>query len=457
MKAGKLTSAGLAALLMAAVFTGCGSSEGDKTASGGNGDAAASTADAAKTDNAAGDKTVLEVLTHRTDRVDDGSLDELTKAFEDANNCDVKYVAYQDYTGNVATRMGTDDYGDVLMIPDDVELKDLSNFFEPIGTYDELSKKYRWVDRKMDSEKNVYGIAYGGNAVGILYNKKVWKDAGVNELPKTPDEFLADLKLIADNTDAIPYYTQYKDASWTITQWQSLVLSASGNENYENDLLTKKLDLFAEDGGYYPVYKLMFDLFSSPDLIEEDHMTTEWESSKVWMGEGKIGTMVMGSWAVAQFQEKAEDPSVIGYMPVPITAPDGKQYAETSSDYCVGVNVHSKNKELAKKYVEWFVGESGFAAKEGMIPTTIDSALPDNLSEFSGAQFFEKAATPEELIGKFDEIDTKSGVSVGGGDTDNFKIKLAEAAFAGKGEDEFKSIIAAESEKWAKARDEVLG
>ena len=165
----------------------------------------------------------------------------------------------------------------------------------------------------------------------------------------------------------------------------------------------------------------------------------------------------MGSWAVAQFQEQAEDPSVIGYMPVPITAADGNQYAETTSDYCLGVNKNSDNKELAKAYVEWFVGESGFAANEGMIPTTIDSPLPDNLSEFENAVFFEKAVTPEELLGKFDEIDTKSGISVWGGDTDNFKIKLAEAAFAGKGEDEFKSIIDAENKKWASARDEIMG
>ncbi len=444
MKASKITSAAIAAVMSlsaAAMFSGCGDS--------------ASGSKSGKTTKDG--KAILEVLTNRTDRVDDGSLDELTKAFEEAHNCDVQYVGYQDYTGTVATRMGTEDYGDVLMIPDEVELTDLANFFEPLGTYDELSAKYRWVDKKMDADKNIYGLAYGGNAVGVLYNKQIWSDAGITSTPKTPDEFLADLKLIADNTDAIPYYTQYKDASWTITQWQSLVLSASGDAEYENKLLTDKLDLFAEDGGYYPVYKLMYDLFSTPELIEEDHMTTEWESSKVWMGEGKIGTMVMGSWAIAQFQEQAEDPSVIGYMPVPITAPDGNQYAETTGDYCVGVNKNSANKELAKEYVEWFVGESGFAAKEGMIPTTIDSELPDNLSEFSGAIFFEKAAVPEELIGKFDEIDTKSGVSVWGGDTDNFKIKLAEAAFAGKGESEFTSIIEAESKKWADARDEVLG
>ena len=64
--------------------------------------------------------------------------------------------------------MGTDDYGDVLMIPDDVELNDLSNFFEPIGTYDEVNSTYRCADKKMDKDKNVYGISYGGNAVGVL-------------------------------------------------------------------------------------------------------------------------------------------------------------------------------------------------------------------------------------------------------------------------------------------------
>ena len=92
-----------------------------------------------------------------------------------------------------------------------------------------------------------------------------------------------------------------------------------------------------------------------------------------------------------------------------------------------------------------------------MIPASVDAPLPDNLSGFSDAEFFEKASVPEELIGKFNEIDTRSGVGVWSGDTDNFKIKLAEAAFAGKGEDEFNSIIDAENKKWADARDEILG
>ena len=147
-------------------------------------------------------------------------------AFEAANNCVVEYQGFTDYTTDVPTMMNTTDYGDVLMIPGTVKIEELSNFFEPLGSYDELKDKYNWIDNKM-YDGVVYGIPHLGSvAGGICYNKRIWAEAGVTELPKTPEEFLAALKLIDENTDAIPYYTNYADASWTLVQWASLVNSA---------------------------------------------------------------------------------------------------------------------------------------------------------------------------------------------------------------------------------------
>ena len=53
------------------------------------------------------------------------------------------------------------------------------------------------------------------NAQGIVYNKKVFEEAGVTELPKTPTEFIEALQKIKDNTDAIPLYTNFA-AGWTM-------------------------------------------------------------------------------------------------------------------------------------------------------------------------------------------------------------------------------------------------
>lgn len=77
-----------------------------------------------------GEKITLKVLTHRTDRKDDGSLDKMTDAFEEKYNCTVEYQSFKSYADDVSTMMSTKEYGDVLMIPDTVKLADLSNFFE---------------------------------------------------------------------------------------------------------------------------------------------------------------------------------------------------------------------------------------------------------------------------------------------------------------------------------------
>lgn len=48
-----------------------------------------------------------------------------------------------DYAGELATRMQTTEYGDVLMIPDAVPSSAFSKYFEPFGTVEELSDKYQ--------------------------------------------------------------------------------------------------------------------------------------------------------------------------------------------------------------------------------------------------------------------------------------------------------------------------
>lgn len=449
----KKAMAGILAASSLLSLTAC---SGDESSVSSSNSSAANNSSTANTNSTpTGEALTLKVLTHRTDRIEDGSLAEMTKAFEEANNCKVEYQGFTDYANDVSTMMSTSDYGDVLMIPDTVKIKDLGNFFEPLGTLDELKDTYYWADKKM-YDNTVYGIAHLGSvAGGICYNKRIWSEAGITELPTTPEEFIEDLKLIRDNTDAIPYYTNYADASWTLVQWAALVNSASGSSTYENDILTSKRDLFVEGDAYYEVYKMMFDVFSDPTLYEEDPMTTDWEGCKAAINEGKIATMVMGSWAVSQFQEAGENADDIGYMPAPFNV-DGQQYAESAPDYCMGVNKNRSDdiKELGKKYITWFVEESGFAQKEGSICALKGSSLPDYLSDFADCELFITEGAPDGLVGVWDAINNDSEVGTWQGDADNFKIKMAEAAFAGKGEDAFKEIVESTNAKWNATRDE---
>lgn len=445
MKAKKIFAAALALSMAAVTMASCGSSDGK------------SSSKSDKKDGGSSSGATIEVLTHRTDLDQNGKLAEMTKAFEEANDCTVKYVSYTNYADDVSTRMSTDDYGDVLMIPDSVELKDLGNFFEPIGSYDDMKEEWDCIDSKM-YDGTVYGVPTALNlAGGILYNKQVFADAGIDTLPTTPDDFIADLQKIADNCEGvIPLYTNFSD-SWTLAQWQGLVVSASGDPSYETNLLINKSDLFEEGGAYYEVYKMMYDIMSNKALHEEDPTTTDWEGCKPALAQGKIGTLVLGSWSVAQFRDAASqagaDPDNIGYMPMPANV-DGTQYAQISADYCMGVNVNSDQKELSKKFIEWYCGESGLQTEEMAICAKKGSPLPDFMN---GVTTFVKDPEPEEYAGKFNEIDKTSEVGTWDTDTANFKVKLCEAAFAGEGEDSFNKIIKEANDKWNSARDSILG
>ncbi|MGN1135678.1 MAG: ABC transporter substrate-binding protein [Oscillospiraceae bacterium] len=468
----KTAAAAVAVLMACSVFAGCGSNTGDTAST-----TAATTTKAADTaaDNSNGgtaDTTeaaeantelsgTIKVLHHRTDRDQDGTMAKLTEGFNALYpNVTVEYQSFTDYANDITTMLQADNYGDALMTPQAIKQAELPNFFESFGSFDELDSRYYWL-KDYVADGQVYALPTAGTASGLLYNKKVWADAGITSLPTTTDEFMDCLRKIADNTDAIPYYTNYA-AGWTIAQWQSLVLSAAGDPEYNIKLLTEKQDLFSDGSPFDAVYRTLFDIYSNPALHEEDPSTTDWEGCKPAFAQGKIGTMVLGSWAISQFQEAAvnagEDPANVGFMPFPNSV-NGQLYSASSNDYMMSVNKNSQNKDAAMAYVRWFCDDSGFAQNEGMISGLKGAPMPETLSAFEdlGVELFVEAAFPEELVGKYDEIAKDSEVDPWGDATTNFKVRMAEAAFKGEGEDAYKKICDDTNAAWNASRDKILG
>lgn len=449
----------LAALMI--LSSGCGTSSGSGTIQQTEAPAADDTAAAAPAEPVDdSEKTVLTVLTHRIDRVavedgGDGSLVEMTKPFEEANNCIVKYISVTEYPTVVPEMVQAGgEYSDVLMIPDAIKLKDLGEYFEPLGDYKTLSDKYNCVNQKMYND-TVYGLSHVCTILGgICYNKRVWADAGITELPVSPEEFLTDLRLIRDNTDAIPFYTNYKDGFWTFVQYQAMVIPASGNPNYLNDILINGEDIFVPGGAFYEVYKLFFDILSDPTLIESDPQNTDWDGSKGMINRGEIATMVMGSWAVSQFMEADVNHDDIGYMPAPFTY-DGRQFGQIGADYCLGINknIPDERKELGKKYITWFIEESGFAEKEGGVSTLKKIELPPHFEAFTNCFTFATVDAPDGLVGVWDAIDNESGLGTNTGDPGNFKLEIAAAALEGKDFSAVEEIFAENNRRWAETRD----
>lgn len=192
-------------------------------------------------------KADLKFLTHKTDVIDT-KFQEYIKEFQKMYpNVNIEYEGVTDYANGVTTRLSTGDWGDICMVPTTVDKDELENYFTSFGSYKTLSESYDFVDN-LKYEDDVYGIPSMANVQGIVYNKAVFEEAGITELPKTPDEFLEDLQKIKDNTDAIPLYTNFA-ADWTMNAWDAYIDgNATGDPDFANEGRTKGKDPFADHG-----------------------------------------------------------------------------------------------------------------------------------------------------------------------------------------------------------------
>lgn len=362
----------------------------------------------------------LHFLTHRTDSIDNQFAEYIAAFQEMYPNINIEYEGITDYANDVTTRLSTGDWGDICMIPTTVSKDDLGDYFLPMGDTDTLSQTYTLLDN-FSYDGLSYGIPSMANIQGVVYNKAVFEEAGVTEVPTTPDEFLDALQAIKDNTDAIPLYTNFA-AGWTMSAWDAYIDGcATGDPNFVNEGLTKGENPFADRGdetGPYAVYNTLYEAVSR-GLTEDDPTTTDREGSKGMINNGEIGCMVLGSWALPQMQAAGDHADDIAYMPFPISI-DGEQYTTEGPDYFYGINVNSSEDEqiAAMCYIKYLVEETDYAETQGGVDCLVDAEFPEALAAFQTDTVHiivnEPAAAGEETLQSDVNNDSELGINVSG-------------------------------------------
>lgn len=421
-----------AAAAFALVFTGCSGA-------------------ASSSDQSGGEITgEITVLTNRTDLVD-SDLPAYAKKFEAKYpGTSVKFEAVQNYDQDVVTRLAGGAAGDVLALPNGLTESQVKQYFAPLGKTDDMSKKFRFAS-EYSYDGDTYAISLGGVASGMVVNKKVFEDAGVTTPPKTPEEFLDALKAVKDNTDAIPYYTNYKDG-WPVTFFDNERAIMGDPDILETWADQKTL---WDEGKYaYIADGLLYNIVHDK-LSEDDPLTTNWEQSKSDIATGKIGSMLLGSWAVPQMKTAATDagadPDDIAFWPFPYQT-DGTFRSKISGDRVSAVSATSKNQATAKAWIEWMNTESGFAQDQGAIPVAIDSELPQAIQDFadSGVELVELAPAVKNA-GKEAEIYRTAEI-----DGTIYRQQLIDIA-RGAAPGDWDSFTADMNKRWGDAQAEVMG
>ena len=125
--------------------------------------------------------TTIHVFNQRTDMAEasypgknwDAYIADFNKMYP---NITVEIETDTNYSDDSILRLQSGDWGDIMMIPA-VDKVDLSTYFLPYGTLDEMSKQIRFANT-WDYDGLVYGVPSTGNAQGTLYKLCRWMANG---------------------------------------------------------------------------------------------------------------------------------------------------------------------------------------------------------------------------------------------------------------------------------------
>lgn len=170
----KLIALGMAGTLTAALLAGCGSAASSAASSGSADSTTAPASSAAEAEGLNYSKLTvgtdgtdlnasLKILTNRTDLIEDGTFDKYISEFnEKYPNISIKYEGMTDYANDMTTRLTSNDWGDICMVPTTIPLTELGDYFEPLCSVSDIENDYNFASNR-SFDGTVYGIPSTGN------------------------------------------------------------------------------------------------------------------------------------------------------------------------------------------------------------------------------------------------------------------------------------------------------
>lgn len=237
-------------------------------------------------------------------------------------------------------------------------LKPLVNggFIEPLNRadFDKLGYLTGALESNVYNGK-LYGIPVSADLWVIYYNKKLFKDAGIDKLPTTIDELLA----VAGKLKAkgiVPMSTDGKDAWPLCVTFDQLAWRISGDAALPSKAIARQAK-FTD-----PVFVQAATELSrmiKAGLFQDDLMVSDYGASRNLFGQGRAAMYLMGSWELGLGADKTfsdEFRANVDAFKFPLVA-GGKGKTDDLFAWFGGnyvVSAASKHKAIGLKYLQFY-------------------------------------------------------------------------------------------------------
>lgn len=364
-----------------------------------------------KADTKAGsDKAVTITFWHTFNPQEQPTIQEIVKEFQEKNpniKIDMQAVPFADAQNKFITAAQGGNAPDVIRA--DVGWTPQFAALGLLASIDDLLKpedKADYMEGAMAYnifKGKTYGIPQTSDALGLLYNKKLFKEAGI-EPPKTMDELLTAAQKLT-NKEKGQYGIRIPNGDGYFVQPFIWAFGGGLIDNDRNILINNSRSVSG--------LQFALDLKDKYGVAPKDiDFANEYQNILEGFKTGRYAMIINGPWATADILSGSEfkDTENFGILPIP-TGPDGKTGSPIGGhNYLISAN--SKNREAAYKFIEFLNSKESQAkltARNNTIPTHKSAYdLPDvkNNRYVSDFRFVLEKATSRPVIPEIGQIYT---------------------------------------------------
>ncbi|WP_203790585.1 ABC transporter substrate-binding protein [Paractinoplanes rishiriensis] len=313
--------------------------------------------------------------------VDQGSIEDVIKAFEAANpGVKVTFTTSgaDQYQAQIRTQLASGTAPDVMTVWPGNGNPGTTYVLAKPGYLLDLSDQ-PWAAKLPDSFKTVaqyegktYNALFGLNGIGAVYNDEALQKSGL-KAPTTWTELLAFCRDAAGK--GTPAYALGIQDNW-VTQLVLYALAATvvfGPDRDFNTKLAAGQTTFA--GSSWTQAMAKYQEMSKAGCFQKNPLGTSYEASQTLAATGKTLGIVQGNWIISLLKQK--NPSGKFTMTaLPATDDPAAFLMPAAAGAGYGVNAKAKNKELAIKFISYVMSPAGmkvFNEKQGSLPTLPDA------------------------------------------------------------------------------------
>ncbi|MFE0512567.1 extracellular solute-binding protein [Streptomyces sp. NPDC058964] len=299
----------------------------------------------------------------------------LIKDFEAANkNIKVKYVnvPFDQAQNKFDTAAGSKGAPDILRsevgwTPTFAK----KGYFLPLDGTDALADKDKFKSNLITQaqyEGKTYGVPFVTDTLAFVYNKALFKKAGITEAPKTWAELKSDAAKVKAKAGV--------DGYWGSTQayYAQSFLYGEGTDTV--DASAKKITV--NSAAAKKAYGTWLSLFSGKGLHKADTTADAYAHIQDAFVNGKVASIIQGPWEITNFYKGSafKDQSNLGIATVPAGS-TGKAGAPTGGhNLSVYAGSDKAHQTAALKFVNFMTSaksQSTIALKNSTLPTRDDA------------------------------------------------------------------------------------